>query len=123
MILETLADYLEPKVDYPVFVNHMPESVEIGILLLSPLTGIEVDPEIPNYFVGQYEAVTRHTSTAAGIQLAKSVADLLKIYEQQVGDLFFKYSQELHMPVVYPESDMDYLELSTNFEFCCYKAT
>tara|TARA_R110000851_G_C13102760_1_gene569250 strand:- start:33162 stop:33545 length:384 start_codon:yes stop_codon:yes gene_type:complete len=121
MKLEPIAQHLvtedvaEQGVD--LFIYNMPSGVEIGILLISSLSGTEIDYELPGFKRTSFQAIVRHTEFVEGRELADLVSSTLTLKNGTMLDnLLVRYIRPRHEPVVYPVSEGDYLEFSINFD-------
>ncbi|WP_051331773.1 minor capsid protein [Methylocaldum szegediense] len=118
MNLLPIADYL--KLQYPmlpIFVHHMPETVETGVLLRIDLPGAKCYPEIPNYRRGDFLMVIRDADPGKGYRLASEIAKLLTWRGPRALDRTFKVMQcvPLRDPIPYPETAGDYIEFAVEF--------
>lgn len=99
-----------------IFVHMMPSSVSQGILLLSPLSGVPIDHELPGYRKTSFQAIVRHTSHASGKALAEQMSNALSLVNTTLSGYDVKFILPRHEPVVFPVSEGDFLEISVNFE-------
>ncbi len=116
MNLDPFADELETVVSVPVFVWHMPEGINVGVLLLHNLGGARLSPDLPCFKRGKFQAIVRHTNYQEGYALAKQVLTGLTLGRKELGSLTVKHSTPIHDPVTYPVSKGDLIEFSVNFE-------
>lgn len=100
-----------------LFVGHMPEAVESGVLLIAPQTGETIDEELPCYRKSRFQIIVRASRREAGIACAKMLMDELTVSNTKLssGDFIVKMRPR-HEPVIYPVSEGDYLEISVNYD-------
>ncbi|NQZ53219.1 MAG: hypothetical protein HRT93_03085 [Piscirickettsiaceae bacterium] len=121
MKLEPIAGYLESKgiafAGEDLFADHMPENVEEGVLLVSPLIGEQIDYDLPNYRKTSFQVIVRHTDRKKGVALAEMVMEALTLGNTDaLTGISVKYMRPRHEPVIFPSSKGDYLEISVNYD-------
>lgn len=118
MNLDPFAEYLRLLISESVFVWHMPENYEVGVLLLSSLPGSKLHETIPCYKRGKFNAIIRHRDYQSGYSLSKQVSEHLKMNRQNLdeGLINVKFCRPTHDPVAFPSSKGDLIEFSINFE-------
>lgn len=104
-----------------IFADEMQAQVTTGILIRSPLTGIPIDPELPNYFRGSIQVIVRSPKHELGETMSKALLDGLTIYNAPLLDENFKGMRIKRMvpktlPIVYRRSDGNGKEWSINFD-------
>ena len=99
-----------------IFLNMMPVGARQAILLRSPLQGVPIDYELPNYYRAEFQLIVRSDNYAAGEALAAEVVSALTLTEQLVGDMRFTYCRPRTKPVSFPLSDGDLYEFSVPFD-------
>lgn len=62
-----------------LFRHYMPAEIPIGAFIRSPLEGIPVNLEMPNYYRGRLQLITRHTDPELGEILAARLAPLITV--------------------------------------------
>jgi hypothetical protein len=123
-MLDTFAERLEAnllgKRGKTIFTYAMPAHVEEGILLRDPLDGVAIDHELPGFFrEAGFQLLVRATSHASGMELAQSATECLTISaDTQFTGYLVRYSRPDHLPLVFPASEGDLLEISVNFSYC-----
>jgi hypothetical protein len=128
MKLEPLAQYLKdqdiaiPGTD--LFIYEMPSSVKVGILILTSLSGTNINYELPDYRKTTFQVIVRHTDHVKGRELAELVSSGLTMSGATLEGMSVNYIRPKHEPVVYPVSEGDFLEFSVNFDAnFCYNQT
>lgn len=120
MNIDAVVTYLQTKgvgtVGTDLFSYRLPETVATGIVLLPKLSGDLIDWNLPGFIRTGFQAVVRHTDHAAGEALIQQVADVLTLGDMTIGDMQIRHMLPLHLPIVYPVSKGDFIELSVNFE-------
>ena len=98
--------------DKDIFVFNMPDRVDSGILLKDAPLGTPIDHEITGYFSTEFYAIVRATEHAKGEALAEAMSTALTINESGlVAGLAVKFIRPRIVPMVFPVSDGDYIEL------------
>lgn len=115
-VLQKLVDDGLGVAGQDLFVHRMPDTVTVGALLLSKLSGTPIDHELPGYRKTSFQVIVRHTDYVQGEQLAEQISSALTIRNAQVGSLKVKYIQPMHEPVIFPISEGDHLEISVNYD-------
>lgn len=122
MWLDEIAIYLRSLhisgIDQAVFVHAMPAEVKPAVMVAVGYQGMPVDPEIPGFFKGRIQAVSRGLKSINAEEYAQAVSNALTINETTVGSIFVKYIRPVHLPVPFPRSGGDYYEASVNFDIC-----
>ena len=101
-----------------IFVTRMPSECTIGIMLRSPLDGVPVDANLPNYFHHHIQVVIRHNEQVAGDALAAQVQKTLTFYNRKFLDNDGKLVMQINhlfpvtLPRVYPTLDSLSIEWS-----------
>ena len=86
-----------------MFRSYMPAEISIGVMMRVPLTGIPIDPYIPNHYKGQMQIIIRHREPALGIAMANEVQKLLKVESRE----FYPANQErgeVNLDIFIPET-------------------
>lgn len=104
-----------------IFVDQMESSVVNGILVRTPLTGIDIDHELPNYYRGALQVIVRSAQHAPGKAKADALVSGLSIYETDLLDsngkgMRMKRMLPKTLPIVYRRSDGNGIEFSVNFD-------
>lgn len=87
-----------------VFRNFMPADCVIGVMTRWPLTGLAIDPYIPNYYKGRIQVVLRHKSPVEGAVMAARVQDLLTLRTAREHHLANAERGEVHLDIFQPET-------------------
>ena len=104
-----------------IFQNSMPADCMAGIMLRTPLTGIPIDHELPNYYRGSLQMIVRSHQHASGEALAKQLLEGFKLYNTELLDqdgrgVRIKFMLPQTLPIVYRRSDGNGIEWSINFD-------
>lgn len=62
-----------------LFREYMPPECHVGAMTKIPLSGIDIDPHIENWYRGRIQIITRHTDPEEGGRLANKVAGVLRV--------------------------------------------
>lgn len=98
-----------------IFLYNMPNTVHEGILFVAPLSGMKIDPDLPNYRKGKFQVIVRSEAYSDAKELADSVMGVLDFANKVVDNYSVKYVRPRTEPVVFPVSEGDYIEFSLNF--------
>lgn len=81
MIMDILGEKLEKAGlgtrGKSIFNHQFPADIPVGTFFRYPLTGISVDPYIPNWHKVRCQVIVRHTSVAEGEKMADAVSRAL----------------------------------------------
>jgi hypothetical protein len=119
--LEPIRDYLVAQAvagGNEIFIHTMPDTVQKGILLLSPLSGTTIDHELPGYLKGSFQAIARAPRYVDGEALAEAMSRALTIKNQAMGIYKVNYIRPRHLAIPYQHSKANLLEFSVNFDVC-----
>lgn len=122
MKLEPIAEYLHslgiatPGKD--LFAYSAPSSApNNSVLLVSPLTGTDIDYELPCFRRTKFQVIVRGSDHVEGVKLAEKIMDALTLENSSVmPEISIKYMRPRHEPVVFPSSEGDLLEVSVNYD-------
>ncbi len=107
--------------DRDIFVYNMPDRIDSGILLKDAPLGTGIDQELPGYFSTEFYAIVRSTEHAKGEALANAMSTALTVNESGlVAGLQVNFIRPRIIPMVFPVSDGDYIEMLVIFDinFC-----
>lgn len=99
-----------------IFINFMPIECQKGLLLRTPLTGTEIDHELPGYYKGYIIVVARAPEYVAALTLMQETMKALTIYEEQQDDIYLKYIRPHTLPISFPVSAGQFYEVQCRFE-------
>jgi hypothetical protein len=120
MNLEPISAYLAGKnlgtVGRSIFVNEMPTSCNVGILLMDNYYGTQVDRYLPDFYRTEYRLVVRHTDFANGKALARAATLSLAAMMGTVGTLLVRQTAALNLPRSYRRSAGGYWEFEVDME-------
>ena len=105
-----------------LFINFMPMECKQGMMLRSPLSGSKIDHELPGFYKTEFSVIARSHQFVTAENMVKSTMSALKVYDQQVGDIFVKYMRPRTLPVAFPVSEGNFYEVQVVFEIA-YVAT
>lgn len=99
-----------------IFINFMPFEVKTGLLLRSPLSGMDIDHELPGYFKGEFIVVARSPDYIKALELMREVMLSLTVYNQDIDTISVKYMRPNTLPVSFPVSDGQFYEVQVRFD-------
>lgn len=118
MILKEMANILVSNdlgvLGVNLFIHHMPQTVESGILLLDRMPGATIDHELRGMLRGGFQAIVR--TTTYDETLARAIMNALSIESRIVEGLDVKYILPKSEPFAYPATDGKNIEYSVNFD-------
>lgn len=124
MNLSDVAEYVEDlgygSQGKNLFIHHVPTTATKGIFLLSPLSGDRIDYELEGYKKTSFQVIVRDPNYQDGHELSKTLMKELRLANQDLASTHVIYMRPRHEPIVYPNSDGDYLEMSVNYDVCFY---
>lgn len=126
MIMDILGERLESmnlgRRGVDIFNHEFPHDRDKGVFFRYPLTGISVDPYIPNWHKVRVQVITRHTSVTEGEKFASAILKALTFEGEQVfpaneerGEIrLLRFFPET-LPVRYPRLEGNSIEWSMHF--------
>lgn len=99
-----------------LFVNFMPMEAADAVLLRSPLSGTEIDPNLPGYYRCYFTAIVRTRDFVQGQEKMREIMRVLTIYDEDVDDIFVKRMYPKTLPVYFPISDGNFYEIQVTFD-------
>lgn len=103
------------KLESSIFINMIPASATNGILLRNPLAGTKIDYEMQGYLNAEFQVIVRATNYPLGEETMKKIFAALTLDKAAVHGLNITLCYPTFEPVVYPLSDGNLLEFSTDF--------
>lgn len=104
-----------------IFINMIPISANNGILLRNPLVGTKINYEMKGYLNTEFQVIVRASNYKIGEDLMKRVFDALTLDNTSVHGYRVTLCYPTFEPVVYPLSDGNLLEFSTDFHIVCHE--
>lgn len=98
-----------------LFINFMPMEAKKAIMLRSPLTGVDIDHELPGYFRSPFMVVVRSPEYTSALELMREVMLALTIYNQDLDGMSVKHMYPTTLPISFPVSDGNFYEVQVNF--------
>jgi hypothetical protein len=103
-----------------VFINFLPASVQLGILLRDYFGGTPTTPELPGYYKTSFMLIVRATSMESGQELLGNAIAALTVSSDTVMDEYlFKYIRARNLPFAYAPSPGQNIEIAINMD-CCF---
>lgn len=99
-----------------IFINMIPIDCQEGVLLRNKLSGTYIDYELPGYYKTRFQVIVRTKSVPVGEERMAQVFDALTLCEAQVTDMYIRYLRPVTMPITFPLSKGNLLEISADFE-------
>jgi len=127
IIAEVLASVGLGRIGESIFVHHMPPECREGVMVKTPLTGIEICAELPGYYRGGLQVIVRAQKHERGEEMAKTVLRALSTLQRKEyihpqtrqPEMIVNQMIPKALPVRYPRSDGNGIEWSINFD-CSY---
>lgn len=102
-----------------LFLSMMPTECQLGVLLRPPLTGTQIDHELPGYYKTTLQVIARSHDYEEGLALVNKAVKALTIKnDTQLQSLFVRYLRPCHKPVSFPLSEGNFIEFSVKMEIC-----
>lgn len=125
MIDVLIAKYLQTNgiatIGEDLFVYHMPPQAKNGILVRTPLYGVQKDLELPGYYHTKIQVIVRANRFPTGRARMSSIISTLEHH----GDRVISYDGVTHtvkrmlsltLPVSYPRAESGDIEFSVDFD-------
>lgn len=101
-----------------LFLNMMPSTVTRAIMLREPLSGTEINHELPEYYKTEYQVIVRSPDFEEGLRLINDAVKAMTLEEEVVGDMYFRYCRPKAKPVAFPISDGALIEYTVKMCAC-----
>ncbi|MBD9511632.1 hypothetical protein IB265_33290 [Ensifer sp. ENS10] len=105
-----------------LFRNYMPPECKIGVMIRTPLTGIEINPFIEGWHKTSMQVITRHVDPVEGARMAAHVSRLLIVEapekheaSDERGPAHINVFYPSALPIQYPRLEGNGLEFSQHF--------
>jgi hypothetical protein len=105
-----------------LFRGTMPAECTVGVMIRTPLTGVDIDPFIEGWHKTQIQVITRHTDPVEGERLAAAVCkvllvDAVEFHEASAerGPAHINIFYPATLPIQYPRLEGNGLEFSQHF--------
>lgn len=122
MNLMPLIDLLQVKgigvAGADLFLNMMPATVTQATMLREPLTGTEINHELPGYYKTEFQVIVRSPDFIEGRTLIDDVVAALTLEEETVDSIYFRYCRPYAQPVSFPLSDGSLIEYTVKMCAC-----
>jgi hypothetical protein len=104
-----------------LFIDHMPETCEVGVMIRNPLQGNPINHYIPGYEKWQFQIIVRDRTHVGGETRSNAISKLLYFgnmnFTQADGsNLLINFCRPRTKPVTYPRLPNNLIEWSTMFE-------
>jgi hypothetical protein len=116
-LLDRLADEGLGTVGLTLFIQHIPEKVAEGIVLMLPASGVMIDHELPQYRSTGFQLVVRDKNYEDGNAMAQAASSALTLGETTLDGMLVKFCRPRHEPLPFQRSQGGYWEFSVNFDF------
>ncbi len=101
-----------------LFLNMMPSSVTRATMLREPLTGTEINHELPEYYKTEFQVIIRSPDYEDGLERIKQAVKVMTVEEEMVGEMYFRYCRPKAKPVAFPISDGSLIEYTVMMCAC-----
>lgn len=115
------ANLATPRVS--CFREFMPPDIKTGVMMRSPLTGINIDAYMPGYHKTRLQLIVRHDDPQAGRIYADQIARTLHVEgserypaNAERGAVEVKLFRLDQLPIFFPRLDGNGYEFSLNFD-------
>lgn len=75
-----------------------------------------IDPELPFYFVGKFQAIVRNFDHQTGLNLCKTISNAMTFTNLETPTLMIKRCRPLAQPRIFRRSESGSLEFSVTYE-------
>lgn len=101
-----------------IFLNHFPAEAPLGLLVRPRLIGAKLDYYLPGYIKFQFQLIARARTYAEANTLAVNATKALRMDGGTLDTWKVNYIRALHVPVGYPITIGELVELNADFEAC-----
>lgn len=101
-----------------LFLNMMPGTVTRAIMLREPLTGTEINHELPEYYKTEFQVIVRSPDYEEGLARITEAVKAMTLEEENVDDMYFRYCRPKAKPVAFPISDGALIEYTVKMCAC-----
>jgi hypothetical protein len=105
-----------------LFRSYMPGECQIGVMIRTPLTGINIDPFIEGWHKASIQVITRHVDPVEGAKMSAQISKILVVespekYEasEERGPAHINVFYPATLPIQYPRLQGNGLEFSQHF--------
>ena len=99
-----------------IFINMIPVDCQEGILVRNKLSGTQIDYELPGYYKTRFQVIVRTRTVPAGEEVMSQIFDALTLCEASVYEMYVRYCRPVTMPITFPLSKGNLLEIAADFE-------
>ncbi|NKX37871.1 hypothetical protein HGG70_08090 [Rhodobacteraceae bacterium R_SAG4] len=106
-----------------LFRNHMPAACTVGVMVRGPVSGIPIDPYLPDYYRGKMQVIVRHKDPDEGNRVSAQVQKLLRVDVRELypasaerGEAHLDQFLPDTMPIFFPRLDGNGYEWSQHFD-------
>lgn len=101
-----------------MFLNMMPSTVTRATMLREPLTGTEINYELPEYYKTEFQVIVRSPDYEDGLALINDAVKAMTLEEEVVEGMYFRYCRPKAQPVSFPISDGALIEYTVKMCAC-----
>lgn len=101
-----------------LFLNMMPSTVTRATMLREPLTGTEINHELPEYYKTEFQVIVRSPDYEDGLARINEAVKAMTVEEEMVDDMYFRYCRPKAKPVALPISDGALIEYTVKMCAC-----
>lgn len=101
-----------------LFLNMMPSTVTRATMLREPLTGTEINHELPEYYKTEFQVIVRSPDYEDGLARINEAVKAMTVEEEMVDDMYFRYCRPKAKPVAFPISDGALIEYTVKMCAC-----
>lgn len=101
-----------------LFLNMMPGTVTRAVMLREPLTGTEINHELPEYYKTEFQVIVRSPDYEDGLARITEAVKAMTVEEEVVDDMYFRYCRPKAKPVAFPISDGSLIEYTVKMCAC-----
>lgn len=98
-----------------LFIYNAPADIAEYTLLWPPNDPVIIDPDLPFYRKGKFQAIVRSRTYENGLTKIKQCQDLLTLFNTDMTNIFVKQLRPIHEPRVFRRSPSGDIELNINF--------
>lgn len=101
-----------------VYLYEMPDDVNRGVLVIPPMGGLPIDPDLPRYFKATFDVVVRADHPKVARDELAAIVPLLTLGRAVWTNMTINYCRPLNTPQVFPKSEAGHYEAAVTFMIC-----
>ena len=118
MFVKDFANYIRAQnvvtSDVPIRASILKAQDKVGVMIMTPTTGLVRVEDIPKYYKGNVQIIVRNPDPELCYAMAESIMTVLEMTNTIIGQYNVKKMNVIDLPILYPRNDSDLYEVSIN---------